>query len=285
MTKTLLKIFVSVMVVGGSLAGLLSCKEKREAASADAHLAKDSVYVWIERSKQPELTSEKQAAWLSRAYDEVSSRQDDSIKVEFLSRISLQYLRMMDSLRFRETSSETLELAHKVGDSVNHAEAHWDLATFFGRYSMPDSAFYHYGEAYKIFNALEDNLFSGRMLNNMALIQADIKDYIGSEINSIRAIERLKPLDAAPYLYTSYSNLGTITRELGENERALEYFNTALDYLKDFDSTNYYTQLLLNNIGNVYQVQNQHKEAITYYETPLGSTIYFKRIRNHMPLP
>ncbi len=48
----------------------------------------------------------------------------------------------------------------------------------------------------------------------MADSQVDVKDYTGAEVNAIKAIELLKPLEANRHLYNCYNLLGSISKEL-----------------------------------------------------------------------
>ena len=271
MTKFRLRNYMNIFTLGWLCLSLLCCQpELRKDSTEGLSAENDSIQSWIERSKNKVISSEEQANWLEKALELAKQQPEDSLKSEYFSQISLQYLRRKDSLRFRRTSKETVALALRVGDSINLAEAQWDLGTFFNNYSIPDSAYYYYGEAHQIFNALNDPLYSGRMLQNMARIQADIKDYIGSEINTIKAIRLLKSIDAIPYLYYCYNNMGVVSKELGEYDRAIEYYDQAILIAQQFDTTNTRVYGLLNNKGNVYQRQGLHRKAIDLYEEAMG---------------
>lgn len=271
MTKFVFAKNIRAVLAFLTLLAPLACQERNNQASDTAPaLANDSIAIWIERSKDADLSADEQAKWLKTALSKTRQRQDDSLKSEYYSQISLAYLRRSDSLNFRKTSATTMDLAAKVGDSVNIAESHWDLATFFNNYSILDSAYYHYGEAQNIFKGLNDDVLNARMLYNMALIQGKIKDYTGSEINTIRAIELLKPLESNEYLYTCYNNLGIVSKELGEYERAIEYYDQARLYGLEMDSPGFVIKTINNNKGNVYQQQGLHQRAIPFYEDALS---------------
>src|SRR5690606_6658424 len=107
----------------------------------------------------------------------------------------------------------------------------------------------HFSQAQKIYNNLKNNFNSGRMLYNMAVIQSDIKDYTGSEISAIKAIELLKPLNKYEQLYNCYNILGSISTALREFDRALAYHHEALEYLKKVQKKNNLQQVTENNIG------------------------------------
>ncbi|MGB7393235.1 MAG: tetratricopeptide repeat protein [Pricia sp.] len=150
------------------------------------------------------------------------------------------------------------------------AETNWDLADFYRTASFADSAYYHYSEAQKIYQLLKDDKNNAIMLNNMAIVQADIKDYTGSEITTIRAIEILKPIEDYQQLYTSYNNLGSVAKELKEYDRSLEYYQEALNYLVNLENSSNLELDTKNNIGMVYQEQGNYEESIAYYEEVLS---------------
>ncbi len=233
-------------------------------------VAKDSVAAWIARGKNAALSMELRRQALQKAYPRIKAYKNDSAKTRALSQLSLAYLRLDDSLAFRNTNRETLLLAKRIGDSMAQAETHWDLAEFFRAKAVPDSAYAHFSRAQKIYTALKEGGLSGTMLYNMAIVQADVKDYTGSEIVTIRAIEMLKPLDEYEQLYKCYNNLGTIAIELKEYDRALGYYQTALGYLDNLEGRDNLLQVTQNNIGLVYQEQGAHQKAIPYFKEVLA---------------
>ncbi|WP_299536486.1 ATP-binding protein [Ulvibacterium sp.] len=236
----------------------------------------DSILTWIEEGRNSTYTREKRADFLRKAYGEAKREVKDSLKTKYFSRLSLAYQQLPDSMLFRETNRRTLQLAQKTKDSVVQAEANWDLAIFYRSTAIPDSSYYHFAEAHKLFKALNNDFFAARMLYNMAVVQADVKDYTGSEITTIRAIELLKPLDKYRQLYNCYNNLGVITKDLREYQRAISYFDMALDYLSKLDEENTLNYEILNNIGTVYQEQDLHEEAISYFQKIVESDDLFE---------
>jgi len=228
--------------------------------------AVDSVRSWIESARQRNQKTPFRLRQLGKATKIARKTENDSLRATFFSMISLEYLNIGDSLRFRQTNSETMKLAIKIGDSTKQAEAHWDLAEFYQTKAVVDSSYFHFSKAQKIYSDLGKEFQSGKMLYNMAVAQADIKDYTGSEINAVRAIEIFKPLNKHVQLYRCYSILGSVTKELKEYDRAIEYLNIALQYQEKIERENHYNLKLNNNIGTAYQEQGQYKKSIPYFE-------------------
>jgi hypothetical protein len=155
---------------------------------------KDSISIWITASKDKSLKFERRKFFLDKAYFFSFNEKNDSIQNSNLLRISFEYYRLKDSLRFRVVNKKATSLSKKLNDSLRLAANYWDLGNFFSDNAINDSAFYSFSKAQKIYEALNNDYYTGRMFLNMAIVQSDVKDYTGSEITTIKAISYLKPL-------------------------------------------------------------------------------------------
>ncbi len=226
---------------------------------------KDSVLIWAKLSRKSEFSNDQRQELLNKASNYTASLKTDSLKSKYYSKISLGYLKLKDSLLFRKINKLALQASIKGKDSNTIAESHWDLGTFFRDNNVKDSAYYHFAAAQKIYNSLNNQFLAGRLLYNMAAVQGDVRDYTGSEINTFKAIELLKPLNKYEQLYKCYNNLGVVYNSLGEYDKALDYLQIALDYLTKFDDEN--SKLItLNNIGDTYLNQQDYVAASTYFQ-------------------
>lgn len=257
-----------------ALASIFGCSDRKAVyPESQVEVRTDSVLSWIERGNDPGLEEEKRTTYLKMALHAAETETNDSLKGRYYSKLSLAFLRLSDSLAFKKTNAIALDLASRQQDTVALAEAHWDLADFYNIQSRPDSAFYHYSEANSLYDELGDNFMSGRMLYNMAVIQGEVKDYTGSEINTVKAIELFKPLQKDLQLYLCYNNLGSITKELEEFDRALDYYKSAREYLDRLPGEHNFLHSLQNNIGVVYQEMGEHRKAIPYFEGVVHDTL------------
>lgn len=246
-----------------------SCNLSNTKSEATQTIANDSILSWISLGSNPEMPLKQKTELLKKAYRAADKSIIDSARAKYYSRLSLAYLELNDSALFRSVNQKAISISKKLNDTVTEAYAHWDLADFYETRMIKDSSFYHYSEAQKKFNSLGDTYYSGRMYFNMAVIQTNVKDYTGAEINTFKAIEQLKPLNEYLRLLRCYNLLGSITKELKEYDRSLEYFNIAEEYLSEIDDEetkdNYYYRIQ-NNIGNVYKDQGNYKAAKKYYQ-------------------
>ena len=250
---------------------VLACNQNNERSEIDTAVENDSILILIDQGKNRNITSEKRALFLQKAHSLALSSKNDTLKPKYFSGLSLAYLKLKDSLLFRSTNSKSIVYAKIVNDRKTHAEAHWDLGTFFGNNELRDSAYYNFREAHLLYNAIGDNFYSGRMLYNMAKSQLDVKDYTGAEINAFKAIELLKPIEENRQLYNCYGLLGSISNELKEYDRSLSYFSAEeyLGKITDESLRKKFYSSLQNNLGNVYKEQKMYLRAIPYYQNAL----------------
>ena len=231
----------------------------------------DIVLLLIQQSKEG-ANEKNRNDLLTEAYQITQNVEPDSLRLSYLSTLSLATLNRGNSNLFKEINTATIQLGKQLADSVIIAEAFWDLATFYDRKSIKDSAYYSYSEAQTIYEAKGNFFFSGRMLLNMAIQQSDIKDYIGSETTTIMAIERFKPINKYKQLYNSYNNLGIVANALGEHERSIQYYNEALYYLDKSENINSSDRTrVTNNIGVVYRDKKEYDQASKYFTQVLAT--------------
>ena len=272
---------ISKIIIGHIILSVFQSCNKHSAKNDAAIIKKnDSITLWLNEADTKKRSPILREKLLKKAYRKALNSSNDSVKAIYFSKLSLGFLAVKDSARFRDTNKYVLNYAIKTNDTLSLAEAHWDLATFFRRNTIKDSAYYQYFKAEELFSQLGDDFNSGKMLYNMALELADVKDYTKSQITTVEAIKLLKPLDKYKQLYKCYNNLGIISKDLKEYDKAIESYNEALVY---FEKSNVNKNLRLNienNIGVVYQEKGQHHKAIEVFNEIISSdSLYYKNIR------
>ena len=105
---------------------------------------------------------------------------------------------------------------------------------------------------------LHDNVNMAKTRLSKAKRQYSESDFTGSEISVFNALRVLKGEEENNILYDSYNLLGLVYNELGEYNKAIEYHSKALNSLDDKTPIEFQSKASsLNNIGIVYQIQNQ----------------------------
>jgi signal transduction histidine kinase len=249
---------------------LLGCSKSSPEKPQESN-TRDSIQIWANTAKNNHaLSLEERENLVIKAYKENSSLKDKNRRAKNLSRISLAYSNLGDSLNFRKTNTELITTAKEVGDKIAHGEAHWDLGDFFNR-SKPDSAFYHYKEAYTLFTNAElgsKKTYPGRMLLAMANVRENNRDYIGAENDVIAAIDEFKKIDAKERLHSSYNQLGLLQGAMKKYDKALAYYDKASEYIKYTPEPNQakYEMTLLNNVSFIYLAQQDFSKAFERYQ-------------------
>ncbi len=229
----------------------------------------DSVEICLSNAKNSNLDLATRKDFLKEAYRLTLEEDIDSIRNKYLLKISFRYYVLRDSLNFRRVNKESTELSQKLNDSLNLAANLWDLGRFYSRNGIKDSAYYVYSRAQKLYQGLKNDNFEGRMLLEMAIMQSDVKDFTGSEITTIRAISKLKPLKEYGSLYRCYNNLAINFNNLEEYDDAISNHQIALEYQKQIKRKNTFKENTLNNIGVVYKNKGDYHNAIEYYRLAL----------------
>ncbi len=256
---------------------LFGCSTKIEEKTTPQKTSKelDSITLWLEKGRNEKNSRGERLLFLKNAQTAIENIDNDSLKTRQLSKLSLAYLRLKDNNAFRKVNQQTLFLSKKIGDSITQAESYWDLAGYYNGIVMtPDSAYYYYSEAQKLYNDINNQKLSGRMLYNMAVVQADTRDYTGSEINIIKALEILKPLEDYTRIYMCYNMLGINSKYLKAYDRGIDFYNKALEYALKLDNSEELKIGLLNNIGSLHLYKKDYKEAANYFKKVISNKTY-----------
>ncbi|CAL2061758.1 ATP-binding protein [Tenacibaculum sp. 190524A05c] len=135
-----------------------------------------------------------------------------------------------------------------------------------------DSSFYYYNQSKNISKLTKDSLEVGRRLLSISILQREAKDFLGSEVSSIEALQYLEPINSYRYLQNVYSNLGLISGEINQKRDALKYFDLSLkanELNENSDRKDRGYLYTINNIGLIYQQGSEHKKAIEYFKIGL----------------
>ncbi len=253
-----------------------------------SEITNDSINKIVRSFQNKTHKPEDDFLWLKQAYAYANSLDDEQLKLKLVSNLSFKGIRATDTALFRRINRAAISMSRIAQDSIVLAEAHWDLAAFFRRRAILDSAYFHYYEAQKIYNQIGDNLNSGKLLLQIGNIQESVKDYVGAETNIILAIERLKQTNNHRDLFNTYNSLGIVSEDLKQYERAIEYYNEALSYVKNLKNVESYRIRIKNNVGIVYRQSGDYNKAIEKFEEVLGTpgadklniSLYAKALNN-----
>ncbi|RKF05176.1 histidine kinase/DNA gyrase B/HSP90-like ATPase [Tenacibaculum lutimaris] len=195
----------------------------------------------------------------------ITSKQDSIVFNDTMKK-ALSFFREKQLDSFKKYTELSSNYSKKTKDLQ---KVHFYLATYYKYTEKPDSAYYHYHQSKNLAKKNNDSLAIGRRLLSIANIQREFKDYLGSEISSIEALQYLEPIKSYEYLERVYNNLGLVSSELDLEKEALKYYNTALETNKLNNNIIGYLYII-NNIGLLYQNKQQHQKALIYFKKGLA---------------
>lgn len=229
----------------------MACGREAGKSNPESNLQAQNINVLIEASRDSAHLSIKQRThFLEKAKAQTLQLNNDTTKLDHLSRISLAYKRLDDSLGFRKMNSEVLQLASKSKLFKAEGESYWDMAAFQKANGVIDSSYYYYQKAYESFLNLPTDSTSlslqGRILFNMGGIEDFFKDYLGAEQSISEALRIFMDLEDDYRIYLCHNLLGNITSNVGDFEMALDYYGKAGKNIAKLNIDNKPHHLFLN---------------------------------------
>lgn len=239
----------------------ISCQEKSVNVDEINPLYIEITHL-IKESKNNSISDSLRNNCLNEAKIKLQKLKNDSLKTRTLVKMAYANLVLGNWEEYKDVSFYILNRSLRRKDTLNIAKAQSYLGYYYQFNSGPDSAYYFYNRALKSYSFGENNIESGKMLLSMATIQENVKDFTGSEINTIRAISKLSNSKQYRSLYLAYNNLGVVYNKLGNFDLAIESNRKAIEYLDVHIGNKYLKAMSLNNIGWVYIEKENYKKSI-----------------------
>ena len=209
-----------------------------------------------------------------------SKNLNDSLKFNANIEIALMYFKKRKLDSFKKYSFIAKKNAEELKDLQ---KAHFYLATYYKYKVVPDSAYYHYNTSKNILLSLGDTITAGRRMFNIAVVQLNEKDLLGSEITTITSLKYLEKSKLRRIKAALYNNLGRLSTKREEFEDALKYFNLSLSYLNKSERSDKVTDSKIgyyNNVSLIYQKQGDYTKANTFLKIGLE----FDSIKEKFPM-
>ncbi|MGG8494853.1 tetratricopeptide repeat-containing sensor histidine kinase [Tenacibaculum sp. TC6] len=233
----------------------------------------DSIEYFLKASKNKKDVKQNRIQYLEKAFIFSSEIKSDSQKAKYFSSIAYQFYQLGDTIKFLQINSKAEKIAYKVRDTFLIADIHWSYADYYNKKQAFNKSYTHYNQAYKYFSNLNKLYESARMLFAMSYLKGRYRDYMGSEILVIKAIEIFKELKNYKRLHISYNHLAQLQMDIKEYDKAIFYYNKALLYFNkiDYKEKNDQYIAIYNNIGNVYLEKRDFTKALQYYKEELNN--------------
>lgn len=231
----------------------------------------DSITKGYKKIENPKLSTQQKKEILDSLFTLTKELQNPKLRKENLSKLANYYFANYNQKDVRKTSIQLLREATETKDTLYLAHANRYLASDYREREIYDSAFYHYVKAEKFYKAINDKENYAYVLYSKAYAQHLIGEFNGAELNLSLAANYYKSVNDYQNLQLIYNEQGRVARDLREYDRALEYFNKALENAKKIpnEKEESFSSICLSNIGVVYQDMRKYNEAINYYKKAL----------------
>ncbi len=247
-----------------------ACTKKNQTTQTDAS-SEDSLSTYLTKANDFSSTTKKRQDYIQKAYGIIINQPSDSLQRANFFRVANRYYNLNNWEEYRKIALIVLEKSETSKDTASKSKAYSYLGDYYGSQSVSDSAFLYYFKSEKLYINLNEKYNAARTRLNIALLQFNESDLLGSEISVFKALRVLKDEKSTDILYESYNLLGLIYNELGEFDKAIDFHTKALASIDDKTTPVEFQSRAtsLNNLGLVYQKSNKDNQAIPYFEKGL----------------
>lgn len=249
---------------------ILSCDKK----GFESNLDQSEIKLFDKYKKLANNTSIKKLdrlKYIDSMVDYTIGLPNDTLMRNYLLDISIYYGKLNVKDSSYSYKHKALKLSSFLNDSIGLAKSNYSLGLYHLNNDVLDSAYLYFYNSEKLYDKIKDIESSGKSALTMAITQQTIRDYVGAEESSIKAIELFEKTDEIRYLASSYNTLGSVSRSLSEYESSIEYYKKAYKYREDLKKDDVLlNSITLNNLGMVYMDMEDYPAAISNFRKGLS---------------
>lgn len=267
-----MKKFISLKKILVIILFFFSCNKTEKKISNEQFFGKDFY----------DLEQKHKNSFLDSVVIKIENYKNDSIKSNLLFKIAEEYYYIKEYRKSFNTSNIALNNAKIRKDSFSIGRSLYYMGDCFLQYQK-DSSYYYYKESEKIYKLLKNEDRLAKVYYNKAYLLFYEGNYVESEIEVIKALNNLKKSKKLIIKYRCYSLQGSNHLELGEYEKALEYFNLSASLLKLMNKNNlnkdeFYDYNITNTIDicNVYDKLGEYEKSIKLLKDLIRSSKFEK---------
>lgn len=214
------------------------------------------------------LSEVKKSVYLDSLLVEVITYKNDSLKSNLLLDVANEYFNLNNDAASFNASVKAYQTALVLKDSFTMGRSLYYMGDCFEDFQK-DSAYYYYKESEKIFRLLKNEDRLAKVYYNKAYLLFYEGNYTDSEIEVIKALQNLRNSSKKLPLYRCYSLQGSNHLQLGEFDKALNYFTQASEVLvqmksqgMDIDASYDYNIVNTLDICMVYDKMGLYSKSI-----------------------
>ena len=197
----------------------------------------------------------------------------DSIRLRVQRKLSLVYFENEMYDKYVSLNRENFSLSKSLNDSVAITVASSNLGSYYRYTQQNDSSYFFYSKALEYFPKNEISQEKATALLYTAEVQRLEKIYTGAEEDAVLAIAILDRLPKTEFrldtYWSLYDLLARISEDLGNYEKAIEYYDKSIDYANQMRDGFINKVFSINNKADSYRELKNYVKAIELYESLL----------------
>jgi signal transduction histidine kinase len=260
---------------------LISCQKRKNSYKRD-----DVIINYSKTIDTIKLDPDKEEKYLDILCKEIQEQDNSSLIRDLYFKIALRYYNLNVLNKYYTVTKKVFDLASIKKDSSDLAKSLLYIGDYYEAKTKSDSAFRYYIESEKLFTKLKDTLNMGKLALYKAGIFYDTGNFKEGEVEGIKSLRLLSRVKDTRLLYETNITIALCLKELSDYKEALEYFELSLKQLDQLEKENYSPIILAksrascyNNMGSVYEKEENYKKAILLYERGLKT----KDLRKNYP--
>ncbi len=247
-----------------------SCSKNKNNLTSENKVS-DSILYYINKLNKNGLTNKKKLILNNKAYLLISNNKNTSKIREYNYNVITEYYKLKEWNKYKEATEVLLKNSLLSNDTVSIAKSYRSLGNYYNQIQVLDSAFYFYSKSEKFYKILNDLDGYSTILYKKGVIQFYINDYLSADLSLSTALTISKKLNDKTKLYAIQNQLGLVSIQIKEYDKAINYLSDALKTVRtnNLQNNEHQESICLSNIGLVYLNKKNYIKAIEYYNLSL----------------
>ncbi len=240
--------------------------------------SQDSLGVYFSSANNFDLPPLQREKYIEKALEIILPQENDSMHRVNLFKIANRYYNLENWQKYKKIVSLTLDKSEMKQDVFSMAKGNTYLGDYYDSQGIPDSSFFYYNKALKIYLRLDDNYKIATTIIKKANLQFNQSDFLGAEKTVLKVLKIIKNRDYNDILFEAYNLLGLIYNELEDYKNAMICLDKALASIDEsfMASFSHPKATAHNNIGVVCKNRKNFQEARKYFEKGLAEKSIFQ---------
>jgi signal transduction histidine kinase len=258
-----------------------SCTKSKKTFKLNTKIS-DSISYCFSKLENDKISDEEKFKFNDKALNLISVSQNTLKNREFTYNIITNYYLLESWYNYKKATKILYKNSLLANDSISLAKSYRSYGNYYYQKQILDSSFYFYTSSEKIYKKINDIDGYSTILLKKGIIQYNINDFIAADLSLSKAYSITKDSDDNLKKYAILNQLGLVSNQLKEYDKAIRYITQALKIVRDNNLQNYEHQeeKCLSNLGLVYSNLKDYQKAIYYYNLSLKN----KKLKKDAPI-